>query len=172
MWRFLLLLLLIALPAIAQDARPLLGPGTLPPRGPVAAAPSTIPPLAAAPSIVEAEPAPTPLSGEGKAPEQPLPAQAQQAPMPPPSATPAPGLTLAPDPARCGPAREGQVACMSGRLCACRFERGGQLTGRGDHFAWDCGPLRPSCDLPPADLSGGAVQPEILIMPEIGPRRR
>jgi hypothetical protein len=79
---------------------------------------------------------------------------------------------LAPDPARCGPALEGQVACMSGRLCACRFERGGQLTGRGDHFAWDCGPLRPSCDLPPADLPGGAVQPEILFAPQITPRRR
>lgn len=171
MWR-LLFLLLIALPAMAQDARPLLGPGTLPPRG--ATAPSAIPPLAAAPSAVEAEPAPTPLAGEGKVPEQPLPlpAQAQQAPTPPPLATPAPGLTPAPDPARCGPAREGQVACMSGRLCACRFERGGQLTGRGDHFAWDCGPLRPSCDLPPADLPGGAVQPDIVIVPQIGPRRR
>lgn len=165
MWR-LLLLLLIALPAMAQDARPLLGPGTLPPRGPVAADPSAIPPLAAAPSAVEADPAPTPLSGEGKAPERPLPAQAQQAPMPAPLATPTP------DPARCGPAREGQVACMSGRLCACRFERGGQLTGRGDHFAWDCGPLRPSCDLPPADLPGGAVQPDIIIAPQITPRHR
>lgn len=175
MWRFLFLLL-IALPAMAQDARPLLGPGTLVPRGPAAAAPSTIPPLAAAPSAVEAEPAPTPLSGEGKAPETPLPAQAQQAPMPPPMpaplATPAPGLSLAQDPARCGPASDGQVACMSGRLCACRFERGGQLTGRGDHFAWDCGPLRPSCDLPPADLPGGAVQPDIVIVPQIGPVRR
>lgn len=172
MWR-LLFLLLIALPAMAQDARPLLGPGTLPPRGPVAAAPSAIPPLAAAPSMVEAEPSPTPLSGEGKAPE-PVPTQAPQpAPIPPPAlATPAPALTLAQDPQRCGPGRDGQVACMSGRLCACRFERGGQLTGRGDHFAWDCGPLRPSCDLPPADLPGGAVQPDIVIVPQIGPRRR
>lgn len=171
MWRFLFLLL-IALPAMAQDARPLLGPGTLPSRGPATVAPSAIPPLAAAPSAAEAEPVPTPLSGAGKAPETPLPAQARQVPMPAPLATPAPGLSLAQDPARCGPGRDGQVACMSGRLCACRFERGGQLTGRGDHFAWDCGPLRPSCDLLPADLPGGAVQPEILIMPEVGPRRR
>ncbi|MBB5688247.1 hypothetical protein GXW77_07750 [Roseomonas alkaliterrae] len=45
----------------------------------------------------------------------------------------------------CGPEREGQTACLAGKLCLCRFERGGQLTGRGDRFAWDCGALRPLC---------------------------
>ena len=45
----------------------------------------------------------------------------------------------------CSPAREGQVACMDGKLCECRFERGGQMTGRPDRHAWDCGALRPPC---------------------------
>ena len=49
------------------------------------------------------------------------------------------------EPSACTPAVEGQVACMAGKLCECRFERGGRLTGRGDRFAWDCGVLRPNC---------------------------
>ena len=57
-------------------------------------------------------------------------------------------------PPPCGPEQEGQVACMAGTMCACRFERGGQLTGQPDRFAWDCGALRPPCPpdptIPPA----------------------
>ena len=45
----------------------------------------------------------------------------------------------------CGPAREGQLACMAGRLCQCRYETGGTLTGRPSAHRWDCGPLRPDC---------------------------
>lgn len=56
----------------------------------------------------------------------------------------------------CSPAREGQVACMAGTLCACRFERGGQLTGRPDRFAWDCSALRPPC---PPDPTIQPAQP-------------
>jgi hypothetical protein len=52
---------------------------------------------------------------------------------------------LAQSPPICSPAREGQVACMAGKLCECRFERGGQMTGRPDRFAWDCGVMRPMC---------------------------
>lgn len=59
-------------------------------------------------------------------------------------------------PPACIRAREGEVTCMAGTLCACRFERGGQLTGRPDRFAWDCGPLRPSCAL---DLTIQPAQP-------------
>lgn len=58
-------------------------------------------------------------------------------------------------PPTCTPAREGQVACLAGKLCECRFERGGQLTGRRDRFAWDCGALRPACPPEP----GIAPQP-------------
>lgn len=48
-------------------------------------------------------------------------------------------------PPSCTPESEGQTACMAGKLCECRFERGGQLTGRTDRFAWDCGVMRPTC---------------------------
>jgi hypothetical protein len=161
MWRFLVFLL-IALPAVAQDLQPLLGPGTLPPREPAAIT---------GPSAVEA--LPEPAIETGKTPE-PLPTQAPPMPGAPLAVAPLPATPLpaTPDPARCGPAREGQVACMAGRLCACRFERGGQLTGRGEHFAWDCGTLRPACDQPPADLPG-AAHPDIQVFPQVTlPRRR
>jgi hypothetical protein len=45
----------------------------------------------------------------------------------------------------CSAPREGMTACFDGRLCACRFERGGTLTGRPDGYRWDCGALRPDC---------------------------
>ena len=50
----------------------------------------------------------------------------------------------------CIPQREGMTACFDGRLCRCRFERGGELTGRPDAHRWDCGPLRPDCRAPDA----------------------
>jgi hypothetical protein len=49
------------------------------------------------------------------------------------------------EPPACSPAREGTLACLSGKLCACRFIRGGSLTGQRDRHAWDCGILRPAC---------------------------
>ncbi|MBW6399138.1 hypothetical protein KPL78_14850 [Roseomonas sp. HJA6] len=52
---------------------------------------------------------------------------------------------LAQAPPSCTAEIEGQTACMAGKLCECRFERGGQLTGRPDRFAWDCGVMRPMC---------------------------
>ncbi len=63
-------------------------------------------------------------------------------------------------PGQCTAAGEGALVCMAGRACVCRFERGGQLTGRGDRFAWDCGPLRPDC--PPA-----SPMPRMAPMPDI-----
>ena len=61
---------------------------------------------------------------------------------------------LAQPPPSCTAEVEGQAACMAGKLCECRFERGGQLTGRPDRFAWDCGALRPMC--PPDPTIGQA----------------
>ncbi len=62
-------------------------------------------------------------------------------------------------PPACGRGQEGQAACMGGTLCACRFERGGRLTGRPDRFAWDCGPLRPAC---PPDPTMQPAQPPMV----------
>jgi hypothetical protein len=59
----------------------------------------------------------------------------------------------------CGPARQGEVACLSGRLCACRFTRGGSLTGLPDRHAWDCGILRPACGTGLVPPSGGGDKP-------------
>ena len=75
-------------------------------------------------------------------------------------------------PPACTRAREGQVACMAGKLCECRFERGGQLTGRPDRFAWDCGVMRPMC---PPDPNIGQQQPwmppaGVWVAPGPGPR--
>ncbi len=50
----------------------------------------------------------------------------------------------------CDPARAGAVACLSGRLCECRYERGGSITGQSTGFRWNCGILRPSCGEVPA----------------------
>lgn len=52
---------------------------------------------------------------------------------------------VAQEPPQCTEAREGQLACMAGKQCACRFIPGGSMTGRPDRFAWDCGINRPNC---------------------------
>lgn len=72
----------------------------------------------------------------------------------------------------CGPARDGALACMAGRQCVCRFERGGSLTGRRDGFRWDCGPLRPDCPAPPpADPALMPLPPVVLPDWPLAPRR-
>lgn len=72
----------------------------------------------------------------------------------------------------CGPEREGQTACLAGKLCLCRFERGGQLTGRGDRFAWDCGALRPLCPPEPNVAQPPGWMPPAGIWVAPGPRPR
>ena len=53
---------------------------------------------------------------------------------------------------RCTPAREGEVACFDSKLCECRHDPGGVLTGRPPGTRWNCGALRPNCGGPaPAD---------------------
>ncbi|MBR0657088.1 hypothetical protein [Plastoroseomonas arctica] len=71
-------------------------------------------------------------------------------------------------PGQCTAAGEGSLACLAGRACVCRFERGGQLTGRGDRFAWDCGPLRPEC---PATPAVPAPAPDLQVIAPMERRR-
>ncbi len=70
-------------------------------------------------------------------------------------------LLLVPAPARaqpvCDAARLGTLACQAGRMCECRHERGGSLTGRMEGFRWDCGILRPNC--PPFQLQAPLSPP-------------
>ncbi|BDG74570.1 hypothetical protein Rmf_44990 [Roseomonas fluvialis] len=63
---------------------------------------------------------------------------------------------VAQPPPQCTAETEGQAVCMAGKLCECRFERGGQMTGRPDRFAWDCGVMRPPC---PPDPTIQPAQP-------------
>lgn len=67
----------------------------------------------------------------------------------------------------CGVAREGVTACIGEKLCECRHEHGGSVSGKREGFHWDCGILRPSCGVAPA--SPGVEMPSMSIMPLIQP---
>ena len=65
------------------------------------------------------------------------------------------GNLRAETPPACVDASAGLVACVAGKLCVCRFDRGGATTGLPAGFRWDCGVLRPACGDaagPPATL--------------------
>jgi len=69
------------------------------------------------------------------------------------------------EPPRCDAAREGGLSCQAGRLCLCRHERGGSMTGRAEGHRWDCGPLRPDC--PTAGPSLAPAWPPGLPPPQL-----
>ena len=68
-----------------------------------------------------------------------LPAQAQQQPF------------------ACTQALEDFEICIADKLCQCRQESGGTLTGRRPGMRWDCGILRPSCGVVPAGPPAAAI---------------
>ena len=76
----------------------------------------------------------------------------------------------------CNAPRDGVSACLAGRQCLCGHERGGSVTGRRDGWRWDCGALRPACDVPPADLPGRpdaaapALFPQVTLPSEAAPQ--
>lgn len=80
--------------------------------------------------------------------------------------------TWAQSPPACSAESEGQAACLAGKLCECRFERGGQLTGRPDRFGWDCGAMRPTCPPDPTISQPPGYAPPIgvWVQPPIGGR--
>jgi hypothetical protein len=61
----------------------------------------------------------------------------------------------------CNQSRAGAVACMSGKLCSCNFQRGGTIAGRPDGYRWDCGILRPGCG--EALAPPGVQQPQVQL---------
>jgi len=66
----------------------------------------------------------------------------------------------------CTAARAGATACLSGKLCACGFARGGSVAGRPDGWRWDCGALRPACGealAPPALPAPMPLPPQFLL---------
>lgn len=54
-----------------------------------------------------------------------------------------PIAALAQEPPRCTGEMVGTVACIAGKLCACRVDPGGPGLKPGTR--WDCGVLRPAC---------------------------
>jgi hypothetical protein len=70
---------------------------------------------------------------------------------------------------RCTPAREGEVACFEGKLCECRHDPGGILTGRRAGTRWDCGALRSSCNAPAPAEAGQPPAAERALPPQIYP---
>ena len=66
----------------------------------------------------------------------------------------------------CMSARVGTVACLAGRLCECRYDPGGSMTGMPGGYRWNCSLLRPPCGealAPP----GVAPPPPLPVMPQI-----
>ena len=70
-------------------------------------------------------------------------------------------------PLACTAAIEGITACMADKLCLCRFDPGGSMTGRPARHRWDCGINRPAC-APPPQASVPIDLPPLILAP---PRR-
>ncbi len=85
-------------------------------------------------------------------------------------------LLLLPLPAMAQPAavpmclaqREGMTFCFATKLCLCRFDAGGSLTGLPPGFRWDCGVLRPGCGVVAPDTEAPAQAP-VIVQPFIQP---
>lgn len=48
---------------------------------------------------------------------------------------------------------EGASACLANKQCVCRFDPGGSMVARPAGYRWNCGALRPACELPPPSLA-------------------
>ena len=66
-------------------------------------------------------------------------------------------------PAVCTQALDGLEFCIAERLCQCREDSGGTLTGRQPGMRWHCGILRPSCGVAPA----GPPPRAVLVYPQV-----
>jgi len=77
-----------------------------------------------------------------------------------------PGTAWAQQAPACTAAQVGSVACVSGRLCECRFERGGSLTGLPNGHRWNCSILRPACGAAMA-APDVAAPPPLPVMPQL-----
>lgn len=70
-------------------------------------------------------------------------------------------------PPDCTAGRQGAVACLGEKLCACRWQPGGSLTGQPAGHRWDCGALRPGCGVVPAGPPPGQPSfPGVLLSPK------
>jgi hypothetical protein len=74
------------------------------------------------------------------------------------------------EPPPCDTRREGLELCIAEKLCRCRHEPGGSLTGRPAGMRWDCGVLRPSCGVVPAGPPPNAAPAWLFTRPPAWPR--
>ena len=59
---------------------------------------------------------------------------------------------------------EGQLTCQAGRQCRCVFKPAVKSTGLPDRWAWDCGIMRPACEVTPAELGAdGVTIPAVIV---------
>jgi hypothetical protein len=52
----------------------------------------------------------------------------------------------------CNQVAMGQVTCLATKLCECIHDRGGTMTGVPAGYRWDCGILRPRCEVVPSTI--------------------
>ena len=62
------------------------------------------------------------------------------------------GAGQAQDAPMCNQVARGQVTCFATKLCECIYDRGGTTTGVPAGYRWDCGILKPSCEVVPATI--------------------
>lgn len=65
----------------------------------------------------------------------------------------------------CNAFNEGITGCFANKQCICRFDPGGSLAGRPPGYRWNCGVLRPACELPPPALPGVPLPPSLALPP-------
>lgn len=72
-------------------------------------------------------------------------------------ATPADALASKTTPAfQCTAASEGQLTCQANKQCKCGYRPAEAAIGLPARWAWDCGIMRPRCEVTPADTGDGA----------------
>ncbi|MCH8861308.1 MAG: hypothetical protein IID51_02200 [Proteobacteria bacterium] len=59
----------------------------------------------------------------------------------------------------CTAQTEGQLTCQANKQCKCGYKPGDAGSGLPARWVWDCGIMRPRCEVTPADTSGEGVYP-------------
>lgn len=65
---------------------------------------------------------------------------------------------------QCTAQSEGQLSCQANKQCKCVYKPAEAATGLPDRWAWDCGIMRPRCEVTPADTSDNSYAlPPVII---------
>lgn len=64
----------------------------------------------------------------------------------------------------CSAQTEGQMTCQANRQCRCLHRPAASSSGLPARWAWDCGIMRPRCEVTPAEAGEGAYPlPPVII---------